>query len=242
MSEARIVVHADAEALARAVALEFARAAREAIAARGRFDVALAGGSTPKRTYELLEAALPWPRIHLWFGDERCVPADHADSNHRMVRDALLGRIAIPAGNVHRMRGEDEPAAAARAYEAELALQFELPPPPRAKRAPSCDLVLLGMGPDGHTASLFPGTKALAVRERWCVENWVDAKQSWRLTLTLPVLDAARRVMFVVAGADKREMLARVRAQADPALPASLVGAANGGSTVELWLDRAAAA
>lgn len=159
MSEARIVVHADAEALARAVALEFARAAREAIAARGRFDVALAGGSTPKRTYELLEAALPWPRIHLWFGDERCVPADHADSNHRMVRDALLGRIAIPAGNVHRMRGEDEPAAAARAYEAELALQFELPPPPRAKRAPSSISCCSAWGPTGIRHRCFPARR-----------------------------------------------------------------------------------
>jgi 6-phosphogluconolactonase len=232
VSDARAFVHADAEALARAAAQEVERAAREAIERRGRFDVALAGGSTPKRMYQLLDAALPWSRVHMWFGDERCVPPEHADSNYRMVREALLDRIAIPAANVHRMRGEDEPAVAARAYEAELARELGA--------SPRLDLVLLGVGPDGHTASLFPGTKAVVERSRRCVENWVEAKQSWRLTLTLPVFDAARRVMFVVAGADKREMLARVRAKPDPALPASLVGASSGLSAVEWWLDRAA--
>lgn len=234
MSAARAFVHADAEALARAAAQEVGRAAREAIGARGRFDVALAGGSTPKRMYQLLDAALPWSRIHLWFGDERCVPPEHTDSNYQMVRETLLDRIAIPAANVHRMKGEDEPAVAARAYEAELARELGA--------APVLDLALLGMGPDGHTASLFPGTQAVGERARRCVENWVEAKQSWRITLTLPVFGAARRVMFVVAGADKREMLARVWAKPDAALPASLVGAASGFSAVEWWVDRAAVA
>jgi 6-phosphogluconolactonase len=232
MNAARAIVHADSEALARAVAREVERTAREAIEQRGRFDFALAGGSTPRRAYQLLDAGLPWSRIHLWFGDERCVAPEHADSNYRMVREALLDRIAIPATNVHRMRGEDEPAAAAREYEKELARELG--------SQPALDLVLLGMGPDGHTASLFPGTQAVAERDRRCVENWTEAKQCWRITLTLPALDAARRVMFVVAGADKRAMVVRVRAKADPALPASLVGASRHFSTVEWWLDRAA--
>lgn len=242
MSAARAFVHADAEALARAAAQEVGRAAREAIEFRGRFDLALAGGSTPKRMYQLLDAALPWSRIHLWFGDERCVPPEHTDSNYRMVRETLLDRIAIPAANVHRMKGEDEPAIAARAYEAELRRELGSTAGSAlhgASSTPRLDLALLGIGPDGHTASLFPGTKAVAERQRWCVENWVEAKQSWRITLTLPVFDAARRVMFVVAGADKREMLSRVWAKADPALPASLVGASRGSSTVEWWLDGA---
>lgn len=230
---ARAFVHADAEALARAAAQEIERAAHEAIERRGRFDLALAGGSTPKRMYQLLDAALPWSRIHLWFGDERCVPPENADSNYRMVREALLDRIAIPAANVHRMRGEDAPTVAARAYDAELGRELGA--------AGVLDLVLLGMGADGHTASLFPGTQAVGERSRRCVENWVEAKQSWRITLTLPALDAARRVMFVVAGADKRDMLARVRAERDAALPASLIGATRGADTVEWWLDRAVA-
>jgi 6-phosphogluconolactonase len=244
VSAARTVVHADAEALARAAALEVARAAREGVAQRGRFDLALAGGSTPRRLYQLLdsrelpEASVPWRHVHVWFGDERCVPPDHADSNYRMVREALLERVGIQASNVHRMRGEDEPAAAARAYELELSAQFELPPPRRGGRVPSFDLVLLGLGPDGHTASLFPATKALTEPDRWCAANWIEAKQSWRLTLTYPVLDAARRVLFLVAGADKREMLARVRAKADPTLPASLVGTAHDPAIVEWWLDQ----
>ncbi|TAJ23463.1 MAG: 6-phosphogluconolactonase [Planctomycetota bacterium] len=227
VSAARAFVHADAEALAQAAAREVERAARESVQRRARFELALSGGSTPQRMYQLLDAALPWSKIHLWFGDERCVPPDHADSNYRMVRETLLERIAIPAANVHRMRGEDEPAVAARAYERELVERL--------------DLVLLGMGPDGHTASLFPGTTAVGERTRRCVENWVEAKQSWRITLTLPVLDAARRVMFVVAGMEKRAMLARVRTERDASLPASLIGATSGADTVEWWLDRAVA-
>jgi 6-phosphogluconolactonase len=209
----------DADAVARSAAEELARLARGAAAARGAFTLALAGGATPRRLYALLADAgapfrglIPWESTHVFFGDERPVPPDHPDSNYRMAREALLAQVAV--GSVHRIRGE-EPGAA-EAYEAELRSFFGLPaggPPPRL------DVVLLGLGPDGHTASLFPGTAAVDETVRWVVSPFVPQLGSRRVTVTLPVLNQARAVIFLVSGAQKAATLARVLAPAPGAAP-----------------------
>ncbi len=218
----------DAGALARAAAEAFTAAALESVAARGRFTVALSGGSTPRALYRLLadpgesfRARVPWERVHVFFGDERPVPPDHPDSNYRMAREALLGHV--PAASVHRLRGEAPVAAAAAAeYQAELARFFAVP---EEGAPPALDLVLLGLGADGHTASLFPGSDALGERRRWVTAPFVRRLGSHRLTLTLPVLDRAREALFLVAGADKAEAVARVLAPVagEPVPPAALV-------------------
>lgn len=203
----RLVRFADAAALARAAAEEVARRADEAIGARGIFRLVLAGGSTPRTLYRLLadpaqpgHARIDWPSVHVFFGDERAVPPDSADSNFGMARDALLAGVTL--GGIHRIAGEAGAAAAAARYEADLRQHFGAVP------VPAFDLVLLGLGPDGHTASLFPGSPALAERQRWVVAApaglppWVE-----RVTLTLPVFDAARALAFLVAGADKAQAL-----------------------------------
>jgi 6-phosphogluconolactonase len=203
-----------ARQLWRAAADEFARAARQAVAARGRFTVALAGGTTPRGAYSLLAEddarqpaqRLPWDKVHLFFGDERHVPPDHSDSNYRMVREALLSRIVLPESNIHRMEGELPAQEAADSYQHLLQDFFALP----AGEWPRFDLVLLGMGPDGHTASLFPGSQALAERKRLVAANWVEKFASFRLTLTFPVLNHAAEVLFLVTGADKAGMLKSV--------------------------------
>jgi 6-phosphogluconolactonase len=228
-----IKVYTGADVLAQAAAEHFVAQATEAIAARGRFVVALAGGSTPRPTYALLAggafaAQVKWPRVHVFWSDERCVPPNHAGSNYRMAREALLDRVPIPTANVHRIRGELPPPQAAAAYESELEAVLSA--------GGRFDLILLGMGADGHTASLFPGTPALAERRRWVVENDVETLDAWRITLTLPVINAARQVTFLVSGAEKAEALARIRA-GEP-LPAGLVQPAVGRLT---WLvDREA--
>jgi 6-phosphogluconolactonase len=182
------LVRPDAEAVARGAADAIALAVTRA---EGEFHLGLAGGTTPKRTYELL-AALPvaWERVHLWFGDERCVAPDHVDSNFAMVRAALLSRVKIPASQVHRMRAEDpDREAAARDYERELPLRLHL--------------LLLGMGPDGHTASLFPGSVALRETVRRVVPVVGPKPPPNRLTITPPVIAAARRVVVLATGAEK---------------------------------------
>jgi 6-phosphogluconolactonase len=176
------------------------------MAARGRWSVALAGGSTPRLLYRTLADGDPseridWPRAQIFFGDERSVPPDHAESNYRMARETLLGRISVPAEQVHRMRGEAADLdGAAAAYEAELRNADPAP-------VPVIDLVILGMGPDGHTASLFPGTTALDERRRLCVAVDVAKLATRRLTLTYPVFEAAREVMFLIVGQDKAHTL-----------------------------------
>jgi 6-phosphogluconolactonase len=226
-------VYADADALARAAVEHFVAQAAKAIAARGRFVVALAGGSTPGPTYALLASSdfadrVDWPRVHALWGDERCVLPNHRASNYRMARMALLDKVPIPSANVHRIRGELPPAQAAAAYESELEAVLGA--------GGRFDLILLGMGTDGHTASLFPGTPALEERTRWVVENYVEKLKAWRITLTLPVINAARQVTFLVSGATKAEPLARIRA-GEP-LPAVRVQPAGGKLT---WLvDRQA--
>jgi len=180
-------------------------AAASAIAARGEFRIALSGGNTPKPVFAALaEAGGDWAKWVVTFGDERCVPPDDVQSNYRMARESFLDRVAIPEANILRMRGEDDPALAARDYEAELLSRAG------SDRIFRHDLLLLGMGDDGHTASLFPGTPALAVRDRLVVENFVPKFNAWRITFTYPLIDAARHVCFLVNSAGKDAILEEV--------------------------------
>ncbi len=193
--------------LSEAAAALFARCAHEAVAARGRFSVALAGGSTPRPVYARLTrppypADVPWDRVHVFFGDERCVPPDHPQSNYRMAAEAMLRALPLPPENVHRIRGEVPPQHAAEEYEADLRAFFG--------GAPRFDLALLGLGTDGHTASLFPGSAALNERERWAAANYAPAQRAWRVTLTYPALNAARTAAFLVSGERKRAILEAV--------------------------------
>ena len=196
----RELVHTEAE---RIVAL-----ARDAARVRGRCFVALSGGSTPRPLYELLASQgfasrIDWSRLHLFWGDERCVPPDHPDSNYRMTRAALLDHVPLPPSNVHRIRGEDPPDRAAMDYE-RLLHEFFLGDPPLR----TFDLVLLGMGRDGHTASIFPGTAATTEARRWAMAVHLEApRDMWRVTLTNVVINAAADVTFLVAGADKAPTL-----------------------------------
>ena len=220
--------------LARAAAEQFIALADKAIATRGQFNVALAGGSTPRATYTLLAEdefakSVEWPCIHVFWGDERCVPPDHLDSNYGMVRETLMDKVPLPHENIHRIRGELPPQQAAMSYHQEL-IQF-------LGINGRFDLILLGMGADGHTASLFPGTKALEERTRWVMENYIESLGSWRVTLTLTVVNAARQVIFLVSGAAKAETLARIRS--GERLPAALVHPSSGQLT---WLIDAKAA
>lgn len=174
-----------------------------------RRTLALSGGSTPRGMHEAL-AALPgidWSLVQVFWGDERTVPPDDARSNYGMARDTLLSRIEIPAENIHRMRGELEPHEAATQYESVLRSVFgDLP----AGEYPSVDVNVLGIGDDGHTASLFPGTEALSERQRWVVANWVPQHDTWRITLTYPVLNAAGLTLFLVTGSEKADALYRI--------------------------------
>ncbi|HEX2071318.1 MAG TPA: 6-phosphogluconolactonase [Thermoleophilaceae bacterium] len=203
--------------------------------------IALAGGSTPRRAYELLATMdLDWSGCDLWLGDDRCVPPDHEHSNYKMVSEELVDRLPVchrPVG-WHRIRGELGPEAAADAFEAELRGSFAAD-----AELPVFDLILLGIGPDAHTASLFPGDAALRERKRWAVgvETPGMAPLVPRVTLTLPVLDAAREVVFLIAGGDKAEAVARAFGDAPGVdAPASLVRPSKG--TVAVLLDEAAGA
>jgi len=211
-----VEVAADRGALMEAGAAAFVAAARAAIGAHGRFIAALSGGSTPRALFELLAterfaSSVDWSRVHVCWGDERAVPPDAAASNYRMAREALLDHVPIPASQVHRIRGEDPPQVAAEAYERTLRTLFATPVgPPRPEPGARFDLVLLGMGDNGHTASLFPGLHAAREAERWVVAESVAEVGMWRITLTPVVLNAAAEVVFLVAGADKAAMLHRV--------------------------------
>ena len=241
MSEFR--VYPDGASLARAAAEHFATLATEALAARGRFAVALSGGSTPHPTYALLASPefagrVDWPRVHVFWGDERGVPPDHPDSNYRMAREALLDHVPLPAHNVHRIHGEMEPQQAAAGYEHTLRAFFAQHP---GRPSPRFDLILLGMGDDGHTASLFPGTAALHEGARWVVAHYVHKLRVWRVTLTPVAINAAAHVTFLVSGAGKAERLRQVLNgpyQPD-VLPVQIVRPTDGRL---LWLADAAAA
>jgi 6-phosphogluconolactonase len=208
----RIDVSADPTALAQRVAQWIVDLA---CATPSRFAIALSGGSTPKRLYGLLAAAplrdqMPWPRVHLFWGDERCVPWESPDSNYGMTRDAMLSHVPIPPENIHGIPFAVAPAEAARGYEQLLQAFYSSDSLDPAR--PLFDIVLLGMGPDGHTASLFPGKPALEERRRWAVEVPEPGLNPFvpRVTLTYPALDSARSVAFVTAGADKMAMMRRV--------------------------------
>ena len=197
----------DKQQLAEAAARDFAERASKAIESSGQFAVALAGGSTPEATYKLLASEyadeVDWGNVHVFFGDERSVPPDDEDSNYRMAREALLDHVAI--GSVHRMKGELLPDEAAVQYEEGLREFFG-----SLGGAPELDLIQLGLGDDGHTASLFPNTPALEVTDRWVAQNPVPKLETVRITLTLPVINAAKAVSFLVAGEGKAEALKEV--------------------------------
>jgi 6-phosphogluconolactonase len=234
-----IEIYPDLETLSAAAAQLFAEQAERAAAVRGRFSVALSGGSTPQRTYELLAQPsfrdrAPWAKVHVFWGDERCVPLDDPRSNYRMARQALLDHVPIPQEQIHPIPFAKEPHEAAERYEAVLHASFKDQPP-------RFDLVFLGLGENGHTASLFPGTPVLQERQRWVAEVYVAEQSMYRVTLTAPVLNRALVVAFLVAGAAKAAVLREVlEGPQDPTrLPAQLIRPSDG----ELYclVDRKAA-
>ena len=201
-SSTTVRVFSTAEEVAEAAARQLVELATNATTIGNRFAVALAGGNTPRRMYELLASGhfrnrVDWPAVHLFFGDERSVSRDHPDSNYRMAYEALISCVDIPASNVHPINGEGEPATNAALYETELC-EFL-----RSASKPALDLVLLGLGEDGHTASLFPHTQALGVTDKWVVANWVEKLASYRITLTPTAINGSSQVTFMVAGANK---------------------------------------
>ena len=246
MSQESRHIYADADALAKGAAEKLLRLAHQSVAEHGIFTLALAGGSTPRKLYTLLGSDpafrdFPWHETHLFFGDERHVPPSHIESNYLMVSTTLLASGLVPAAHVHRVRAELPDAnMAALDYDVEVHSFFT--PGMRLDSLPRFDAILLGMGPDGHTASLFPGSKALEEKERWVVANWVEKFKSTRITFTFPVLNAARNVLFLIAGADKAEMLREVLVthRREVLYPVQQVEPIDG---AKVWLlDQAAAA
>ena len=271
MGERDIVLCRDIAELSRQSAERFRQLAVETVEAAGRMTVALSGGSTPKHLYSLLASPdyrnqIPWNNVQLFWGDERCVPPDHPGSNFRMAQEALLSRIQIPAENIHRMHGEQEPQDAAAEYEKELQIFFGL----KSGALPRFDLILLGIGEDGHTASLFPGSEALtpsfvlprltgeergggvahdrpsqshhgrigAETVRLVVAPFVAKLNSYRLTLTLPVLNNAAEVWFLVTGGSKAAALKEVLSGSSD-LPAAKVQPVDGKLTWFVTQDAA---
>ena len=238
-----IKVATNVSALAQEAARRLATLAEEAVQARGVFTVALSGGSTPRALYSVLaddpafRTRLPWNNIHYFWGDERFVPPDHPDSNFGMASEVLLSSVPVPPQNIHRVHTElGDPEKTAEDYEAELRNFFSTP----EGQFPRFDLILLGLGPDGHTASLFPDSPALNEQAKLVVANWVEKFQSYRITMTFPVLNNGSMVMFLVAGQEKAEVVRAVLGgSADKPFPAQLIRPSNG----ELvWLiDQAAA-
>jgi 6-phosphogluconolactonase len=213
----------DPAAVAHEAAQRFVHLASEAVASRGRFSVALSGGSTPGSLFRLLAQEpfrnkIPWEEVHLFWGDERCVPPDDPSSNYRLAEETLIARVPIPPDNVHRVLGELEPEAAARAYTKELNQYFC---GPHAR----FDLVLLGLGGDGHTASLFPESTALQETERAAVavEAHYQDRPAQRVTLTLPTINAARQILFLVTGGAKAEIVQVVFKGTGMSLPAQRI-------------------
>jgi 6-phosphogluconolactonase len=234
----------DTDALAHRAAQYFTEMISEAVAARGRARVAVSGGSTPKAAFRLLadpsqpwRSRLPWDKLDLFWVDERCVPPDDADSNYRMTREALLDHVPLSPGQIHRMEGEFDPQEGAARYESELRNSFRL----EGAEAPRFDLLELGMGSDGHTASLFPHSAAIHEMGRLATANHVENKDAWRITLTWPVINHAASVFFLIGGAEKAAVLHEVFTGArDPErLPSQLIRPASG--ILTLILDKAAA-
>ncbi len=209
-----IQVATNAQELSRLAAEQFVHLAVEAVRAKRLFTVALAGGSTPRSLYALLanekepyRAQLPWERIHFFWGDERHVPSDHPDSNYRMASETMLANVPVPLENVHRIKSENADAAkAADEYDQTLRKFFRV----AEGQLPRFDLILLGMGPDAHTASIFPGTDVINEKNRLVVAPWVEKFKSYRITLTPPVLNNAAAVIFLVNGTEKAKVLREV--------------------------------
>jgi 6-phosphogluconolactonase len=233
-----IRIYRDAEAMSRAAAESFAGWAGEAVAARGNYIVALAGGHTPRRVYEFLSEdplreRVEWQRVEVFWGDERCVPPDDELSNERMARRAMLDRVPLPEANLHPVRCQASPARAAKRYEMFIRECF-------GSGEPRFDRIMLGLGKNGHTASLFPGSPALKEKKRLVVETTAPGEDFARVTMTASLINLARRVMFMVSGSDKAGILKRVlEGERDPAgLPAQMVSLERGKA---LWMvDRAA--
>ncbi len=235
----------DSKAVAFAAAQLFSDAVTHAVTTRGTARVAISGGSTPKAMFALLAdpaqpfaAAIPWAKLHLYWVDERCVPPTDAESNYKMTHEALLSKVPLPAEQVYRMEGELDPEEAASRYETVLRNSMKL----EGAESPAFDLLLLGMGDDGHTASLFPHTAALEEITRLVVANHVPQKDTWRITLTFPVINQARQVCFLIEGAAKTKVLAEVlTGPRDPErLPSQLIRPASG--SLRFLLDAVAAA
>jgi len=243
MSEAEIRVFPNLEQLSDAAAKMFTQVACRRVAEGAVFCAALSGGSTPRRLYELLAGTpyagqVPWEDVHLFQVDERCVPLGHPESNYRMIHETLLVRVPLPGVNVHRMAAEEaDLEGVARKYAGELAQALHAEP----GEVPRLDLVLLGMGADGHTASLFPRSQALEEKTSWVRPNPVEKLGTQRMTLTFPVLNAAAQIVFLVSGVEKGETLRRVLKgplQLEQ-LPAQGVRPVNG--RVSWYVDEAAA-
>jgi 6-phosphogluconolactonase len=243
-TEVEYRVYDGAEALGRAAAEHFLEATQSAVAANGVARVAISGGSTPKRAFELMAnpaekfaAAMPWTRMELYWVDERMVPPDDKDSNYRMTREALLDRVPLKPERIFRIEGELDPEQAAARYETSIRNHLRL----EGAEGPRFDLLALGMGDDGHTASLFPHTDAIHEMIRIAVANHVPQKETWRVTLTWPVINEARDVFFLIAGKDKAQpvhdvLLGKYQPEA---LPSQLIRPRSG--KLLMLLDREAA-
>jgi len=238
-------VELDPAALARRAACQLVEMASEAAEANGRARIAVSGGSTPKAAFQLLadpeqpyRKRMPWEDLEFFWVDERTVPPDHPESNYRMTKEALLDHVPLHPQQIHRMEGELDPEAAAARYESELRNTFRL----EGAETPRFDLISLGMGDDGHTASLFPHTAAIHEMGRLVTANHVPQKNTWRITLTWPVINQARSVFFLMGGADKAERVHEVfMGPRDPErLPSQLIWPSSG--ILTLFLDKAAAA
>lgn len=238
-------VEQDAAALARRAAQYMVEMVDEAVDRRGQARIAISGGSTPKAAFGLLadpaepwRTRMQWDKLDLYWVDERCVPPDDKESNYRMTREALLDRVPLRPDQIHRMEGELDPEEAAARYESALRNGFRL----EGAECPRFDLVQLGMGPDGHTASLFPHTEALTEMSKLVAANHVVQKDTWRITLTWPVINRASSVFFLIGGADKAQILKEVLTGPRDVdrLPSQLINPASG--ILTLILDRDAAA
>jgi 6-phosphogluconolactonase len=233
-SKPRIQVLPDLEAMSHKAAEMFVRLSTTCVASRGKFSAAISGGSTPRKLYSLLGSAeyspqVDWQRVHFFWVDERCVPKEHEESNFMTAFDRLLSKISIPGENVHRIKGEEDPDKAARNYEEEVRRFFGM------SGLPMFDLVILGMGEDGHTASLFPGSNLLNERIRLAAPVYLE-KPNWnRITLTLPVLNNATQILFLVAGHSKADVVYEVlgNGRKKERYPAGLIRPVHGSLT---WL------
>jgi len=229
-------VYPDPETLARAAAEYFVALAKSAVAERGIFSIALAGGNTPKSLYALLAIPqyaeqIPWDRMHIFWGDERCVPPEHPDSNFGLAQTLLFNQVPLPVENIHRIKGEISPEQAASKYEAELREFFGT--------SPSFDLVLLGVGKEGHTASLFPEGSALNEKHRWVLAQFFPKIPAWRITLTPVAFNAAANVVFLVSGENKAGVVRQIFLEGGGLLPVRLIKPHSGRL---VWLLDAAAA